>query len=297
MIRINFAPGLLIPALLFMPWPAETQNLTTGQAIAPGVETTAQLAGILTELTELRKLSASIDPADRWRILWLHQHISERIMATSYLVDATNAQIDNEVARANEVHSYLSDRRDRTVNRINLLSVIVGGGLGATSSGLQLSSTLNKPAAGVGIGAGTLSAGLALAGIHAQNGRGIRFEFQSNMLADFFDRPALPDSHYPAAIWTFLNESAPNSTDGLTRRQQLIQNWIEVRRIDSLASMDKIRHLTSQPSERLDLTIDDFEDRAAMLQDVRARISFLKRDLGALIASLPAVSNSEEARQ
>jgi hypothetical protein len=32
-----------------------------------------------------------------------------------------------------------------------------------------------------------------------------------------------------------------------------------------------------------------------MLQDVRARISFLKRDLGALVASLPAIGQSAEA--
>jgi hypothetical protein len=176
------------------------------------------------------------------------------------------------------------------VNRFNLLSVIVGGGIGATSSGLQLSSTLTKPAAGVGIGAGTISASLAIVGIRAQKGGSSRFDFQSNMLAEFFDRPALPDSHYPTTIWTFLNESAPTGPDGITRKQQLLQTWVDVKRIDSLASTDKIHRLTSQPSERADLSIDDFEDRAAMLQDVRARISFLKRDLGALIAALPPVS-------
>jgi hypothetical protein len=115
------------------------------------------------------------------------------------------------------------------------------------------------------------------------------------MLAEFFERPALPDSQYPATMWIFLNEPALNSPDGVTRRQQLLQTWVEVKRIDSLASADKIRRLTSQPSERLDLSIDDLEDRAAMLQDVRARISFLKRDLGALIAALPPVVVSAEA--
>jgi hypothetical protein len=289
MIGMSLAHGLLIFAVLFMPWSAEAQSLPPGQSIVPGLESTAQLVGVLSELTELQKLSAGTAPADRWRILWLHQYISERIMATSFQVDATVAQIDNEISRANEVHSYLSDRRDRTVNRVNLLSLIVGGGLGATSSGLQLSSTLTKPAAGVGIAAGTLSASLAFIGIRAQKGRSSQFDFQSNMLAEFFDCPALPDSRYPATIWTFLNESAANSPDGLTRKQQLVQTWVDVKRIDSLASTDKIHRLTSQPSERLDLTIDDFEDRAAMLQDVRARISFLKRDLGALIASLPSI--------
>jgi hypothetical protein len=41
----------------------------------------------------------------------------------------------------------------------------------------------------------------------------------------------------------------------------------------------------------LKLSIDDFEDRGAMLQDIRARISYLKRDLGALLASLPLVGD------
>jgi hypothetical protein len=37
------------------------------------------------------------------------------------------------------------------------------------------------------------------------------------------------------------------------------------------------------------LTIDDLEDRAAMLEDVRAKLSFLKRDLASLVLSLPAI--------
>jgi hypothetical protein len=37
----------------------------------------------------------------------------------------------------------------------------------------------------------------------------------------------------------------------------------------------------------LPLTIDDLEDRAAMLADVRAKVSFLKRDLAVLLSSLP----------
>jgi hypothetical protein len=45
--------------------------------------------------------------------------------------------------------------------------------------------------------------------------------------------------------------------------------------------------VTSQPSDKLLLTIDDLEDRSAMLEDVRAKISFLKRDLAALVLSLP----------
>jgi uncharacterized small protein (DUF1192 family) len=62
---------------------------------------------------------------------------------------------------------------------------------------------------------------------------------------------------------------------------------VQVRRINSFEDTRKIDHVTSEPSEDLKLSIDDLEDRAAMLQDVRARISYLKRDLGELLASLP----------
>jgi len=38
---------------------------------------------------------------------------------------------------------------------------------------------------------------------------------------------------------------------------------------------------------KLPLTIADLKDRSSMLQDVRAKVSFFKRDLAALLLSLP----------
>jgi hypothetical protein len=287
---MNFVRSLHLVALTSIAVAASAQTVES-RTIAPAPESTAELIKVSSELRQLKQLSASTAPVDRWQILWLHQHISEKVMAASLQVDATTAQIDNEIARANEVRGYLADRRDRAVSRTNLLSVLVGGAVGATSSGLQLSSNLTKPAAGVGIGAGTLSAGLALTGIHQEKGKSSPFDFQSNMLAELFDRPTLPNSQYPSTIWIFLNEAGPTGPPGLTRKEELLQTWVQVRRIDSLSSAEKIDHLTSQPSQGLKLSIDDFEDRGAMLQDVRARISYLKRDLGALLMSLPVVSD------
>jgi len=280
--------------VIFLPLAAFAQKLDT----TPPPETwekTAHLVGIFPEVQRLRELSSGTSAVDRWQILWLHQHISEKIMATSLQVDATIAQIDNEISRANELRGYLADRRDHTVNRYNLLSVIVGGGLGATGSSMQFVSSLERAGNAVDIGAGALSAGLAVAGIRAQQGKTSRFDFGSNMLAEFFDRPTLPDSRYPATVWTFLNESPLNGPPGVSRKESLLQNWVEVRRIDSLTNKNKIDRVTSDPSQMLQLSIDDLEDRAAMLEDVRARISFLKRDLGELMASLPDAPPSPDS--
>lgn len=269
------------------------QTCLRGQTQQSAPESTAQLIGASSEIRKLGEISGSADAADKWQILWLHQRISEKVTAASLQVDATIAQIDNEIARANELRGFLSDRRDRVVSRANLWGAIIGGTVGATSSGLQLSSSLTKPAAAVGIGAGALSSGFALYGIHAQPGKSSAFDFQSNMLAQIFGRATLPNCQYPATIWTFLNEPALGSASSLTRREELLQSWVNVRRIDSLQSREKIDHLTSQPSQQLKLSIDDLEDRAAMLQDLRARISYLKRDLAALLSSLPATGDAQ----
>jgi hypothetical protein len=266
------------------------KEVQTKQADTESVE---GLVGVSAEVSRLKELAGGGIHADRWEVLWLHQHISERIMAASLQVDATIAQIDNEISTANEVHDYLAGRRDTTVNRANLLGILLGGGLSATSSTLQLATNVSdKTGNAIDLAAGAASVGFALVGIHAQKGGSSQFDFNSNMLAEFFDRPVLPTSQYPATVWAFLNEVSPNSPEHLTRRAQLLKTWVVVDRIGSMTNTDKIARVTSEPSEMLKLNIDDLEDRAAMLQDVRARISYLKRDLGNLLASLPEVDES-----
>ena len=268
-------------------------KMTADDAETSPVMRTARIVRVLPELRELIKLTRS--QADPSKLMPLRQNILEKVVSASLQVDATIAQIDNEIAQSNEVRGYLSDKRDKAVNRANLLSVVTGGTLGATSEGLQLPSGQNKTSSIVGIAAGAVSSSLAISGIRAQKGGTRLFDFNSNMLAGLFDRSTLDDSRYDPIVWSFLNDVAPTDQDGLTRKLRLIQTWITLKRIDlpsTSAGKNKIDRVASQPSEKVLLTIDDLEDRAAMLADVRAKVSFLKRDLAALLSSLPAdVSN------
>jgi len=243
---------------------------------------------VLPEINQLNELLRN--QSDPSKITPLRQAIVEKVVAASLEVDATIAQIDNEIAQSNEVRGYLSDKRDKAVNRANLLSIVSGGTLGATSAGLQLPSGENKASSIVGIAGGVLSSTLAISGIRAQKGGTRLFDLSSNMLAELFDRSTLDDSCYDPIVWSFLNEVAPTDEEGLTRKERLIQTWITLKRTDppsTSTGKNKIDRVTSQPSDKLPLTIDDLEDRSAMLQDVRAKISFLKRDLAALLRSLP----------
>jgi len=258
----------------------------------PSVEETARLISVADEIRELRNVREPVaaDSAQQWKILALSQRIYRRVMMASLEIDATTALIDNEIARSTEVRGFLADRRNRTVTRANLLSALLGGGLGAISAGLQLSSKRTNATVATGIAGGVTSAGLALYGIRAGRGGTRVLDADSNMLAPLFDRPSLPANRYPTVVWKFLSEVAPTDPDHITRRERLMRTWLELKRLDSLttpAGRVKIEHVTSTPNELFNLTVDDLDDRVAMLQDVRAKLSFLKRDLAALMASLP----------
>jgi hypothetical protein len=258
------------------------------EAATSGVMRTARIIRVLPEMNEMNEFARN--ESDAPKVVRLRQQILEKVVAASLQVDATIAQIDNEIAQSNEIRGYLSDKRDKAVNRANLLSIVSGGTLGATSAGLQLPSGENKASSVVGVAAGVVSSSLAISGIRAQKGGTRIFDFNSNMLAEFFGRPALGDSSYDPIVWSFLNDVAQTDQEGLTRKDRLIQIWITLKRTDppsTSAGKNKIDRVTSQPSDKLPLTIDDLEDRSAMLGDVRAKVSFLKRDLAALLLSLP----------
>ena len=270
--------------------------------VRSSVADTAALIGVSREIELLRALkqSAAQPLQEPWHILSLHQRIYERVMMASLQVDATTASIDNEIARSTEVRGFLADKRDRDVTRANLFSALLGGGLGATSAGLQLSSKQTNGTAATGIAGGAIAAGLSLYGIRAQRGGARMLSAESNMLAEFFDRPELPTSHYPAVIWSFLGQVAPTDPDHLTRRERLLRTWLELKRLDSLDSASgrtKLQHVTSMPDQHPKLTVDDLEDRIAMLQDVRAKLSYLKRDLALLLVSLPPLQSPAAPRQ
>jgi hypothetical protein len=282
---MNLARCLALTSLVF-PALAQSQD-KKDEAETSAAMRTARIIQALPEISRLRELTRN--QSEISQVLPLRQQILEKVVAASLEVDATIAQIDNEIAQCNELRGYLADKRDKAVNRANLFSIVAGGALGGTSSGLQLPSGQNTASSLVGIAAGVLSSSLAISGIRAQKGEKKLFEFNSNMLAELLDRPALEDSRYAPIVASFLNGVAPTDP-GVTRKERLIQTWITLKRTDpptTAAGQKKIERVTSQPSDQLPLTIDDLEDRSAMLADVRAKVSFLKRDLGELLLSLP----------
>jgi hypothetical protein len=240
--------------------------------------------------------------------LGVRQEITEKILAASLDIDSVNAIIDSEVDQLRSIRADLQAKRDKAQNIINIASIVTGGAFGAVTSALQFKPSTVNLGNGIGVAGGAGSVVLSLVGIHRQGGGRRPLGDSPRMLARFFGRQpdaieAIP-SVYPEAVWSYLNSAAPsqpslspsNSSQSnspqsniVTRREQLVAKWHAESRINQDTSPKTQRRLESisgNISQVRKLNISDLDNRVAMLLDVRAKVSLMKRGLSEIVRSL-----------
>ena len=254
-------------------------------------EQTAKTIDVLATLDRIHALAASHENGSPWEAMALNQHIVLGVTTASLQLDATMGEIDAEIAETRELANYLTARRQRTIDLLNLASLGIGGSIGTASASLGL--TEHAQASGVlGVIAGSSTTALSVVGLHVRSGGRDKLDVPSNMLARIFDLPGDPNNIYPEDVARFMNTPAPNDPDGMTRRQRLIHTWVKAGRIPAPATPNgrkKIARIASRPGDNARLSIGDLDDRQAMLYDFRARLTFMKRDLAALLEQLYAL--------
>ena len=231
--------------------------------------------------------------------LVVRQEITEKVLAASLDVDSVSAIIDTQVEQIRAIRSDLQSRRDKAQNIINVASLVTGGAFGVVNTALQFSSKTANLGNGIGLGGGAASVVLSIIGIRQQGGRRSLGD-SPRMLARFFGRQpnaseAIP-SAYPEEVWLYLNSAPPSQATKGTRREQLIAKWRSEGRLKqdrSLKGGGSVDALSGNTSQSRKLSINELDDRVAMLMDVRAQVSLMKRELGEILRSLGALQNSQ----
>lgn len=170
---------------------------------------------------------------------------------------------------------------------------------GAITSAMQFKPSTVNLGNGIGVGGGAGSVALSVIGLRMQGGRRTLGD-SPRMLARLFDRQpsateAIP-SVYPEVVWSYLNAPAPSQPNTGTRREQLIAKWRSEGRIQPDGSPKgerKVESLSSNISHMRKLSINELNDRVAMLQDVRARVSLMKSGLGEIMRALSAAKSNQ----
>jgi hypothetical protein len=240
--------------------------------------------------------------------LVVRQEITEKILAASLDIDSVNAVIDSEVDQIRGIRADLQAKRDKAQNIINIASIVTGGAFGAVTSALQFKPSTVNLGNGIGVAGGAGSVVLSLIGIHKQGGGRRPLGDSPRMLARFLGRKpdameAIP-SVYPEAVWSYLNSAAPaqpslsasNSSQSnpaqsniVTRREQLVAKWRAEGRINqdtSPKSERRLKSISGNISQVGKLNISDLDNRVAMLLDVRAKVSLMKRGLSEIVRAL-----------
>jgi hypothetical protein len=291
-------------------WPTAAQTpQTTSQQIAGASESqalllspeAAQIADEIGVAQLLARLSSNRADGSRASLesLVVRQEITEKVLAASLDVDSVNAIIDAEIEQIRGIRADIEAKRDKAQNIINIASIFTGGVAGAITSALQFKPSTVNLGNGIGVGGGAGSVVLSIIGIRMQGGRRSLCD-SPRMLARFFGRQpdateAIP-SVYPEEVWSYLNSAAPSQPNTGTRREQLTAKWRSEGRIQQDGSPKgerRIESLSGNISQMHRLSINELNDRVAMLLDVRARVSLMKPGLSEILRALNAAKSNQ----
>jgi hypothetical protein len=282
----------------------QVAGASSGQVLqlSPEAAQVADEIGVAPLLKRLERLPGG-PPADGSGVsldsLAVRQEVTERVLSASLDIDSVNAVIDSEIEQIRGIRADIQAKRDKAQNIINIASIFTGGVAGAITSALQFKPSTVNLGNGIGVGGGAGSVVLSIIGIRMQGGRRSLGD-SPRMLARIFGRQpdateAIP-SVYPEAVWSYLNSAAPSQPNTGTRRGQLITKWRSEGRIQQDGSPKgerRIESLSGNISQVRRLSINELNDRVAMLLDVRARVSLMKRGLSEILRALSAAKSNQ----
>jgi hypothetical protein len=272
----------LAVAVLFLGSVLRAQSTDAPQPIPPRVLRTAALLGVQSDIADLQDLRSN-PQHDEVREMKLVQRLQGMVIASVLDVDSVNARIDYETARLQEVQSYLSSRRDRRVNLLNISNLVLGSGVGAVGSGLQLISSAQHAGNIVSTSAGFGGTILSLVGLRQPKGLVRAPGYTPAMLTQLLGGAPPAESSYPADVWAYLSSPDPVLPRGSSGQQHLMFEWTSFGRIKEMPDPKTIAALTSSGKEGTPLSIDVIGNRIAMLADVKAHVGTMQVDLAELM--------------
>jgi hypothetical protein len=303
----RFCLAALLIAVLTWPTRAQTQpskaqaepitSAVQALRLSPEAAQVAEEIGVASLMGQLSNARAAGSGASLDSLM-ARQEITEKVLGASLDIDSVNAVIDSEVEQIRGIRADIQAQRAKAQNIINIASILTGGVAGAITSAMQFKPSTVNLGNGIGVGGGAGSVVLSIVGMRMQGGRRPLGD-SPRMLARFFGRQpnateAIP-SVYPEEVWVYLNSASPSQTNIATRREQLILKWRREGRIKqdaSATSERRIESLSSSLSEVRKMSISDLDNRVAMLLDVRATVSLMKRGLSEIVRGLSAAQSA-----
>lgn len=275
-------------------------SITQLPKLSPGAQEVATEIGVTPLIERLYRLperDRGVGGTMSLEALSLRQEITEVVLGSSLDVDGVIAEIDSELAQMSAIRAELEARRDHAIGLNAIANIVTSGATGLVGTALQFKNSTTNLGNVIGVAGAGISTVLSIIGLRQQRGGHRALGVAPNLLAKLFDKKPEFHSDYPEEVWTYLNAVPPAEPGKETRRASLIKHWTELGRIEPIETpkgQRRIELLTTSISQQRSLTIDLLDDRGAMLTDVRAQVSLIKRDLSKLMLALRSQSREEK---
>jgi hypothetical protein len=258
---------------------ANSKNFEGLSAGALEVAKDLHVVPTLNELLELRK-----DPAKREsvHVLLLRQEITESMLMAFLEVRGVIAAIDDEMGHTERLQDEMASKRDRAIRYNNIINFTSGGALAMLASGIQVGTQtpLQNTGNELEVMAGALSSGISAYALKQARGGKRSAAASPNMLAQILGRATPIDQSYPDSVWIYLNDPPPGTS--VPRRELLIQKWVAAKRIappNTRAGQRDMDAMSGATAQHKSITIDTLANRRIMLEEVKAVVSQMTRDL------------------
>ncbi|CAN5729697.1 hypothetical protein BH10CYA1_BH10CYA1_50540 [soil metagenome] len=255
-------------------------------SLSPTAEEVSKDIGVSKHIKDLELRAKSLNP-DAIKLdvqfLFVKQQVTEILLTTFLETRVVVSDIDDQMARSSELKNLLESRRDRAVQLNTITNFTSGGALAMIGSGLQIGggAAINNAGNVLEIAAGAVATGISSYALKQASGEKRSAGVNPNMLSRIFKLPTAKDKDFPTPVWNFLNEPIPGG-NGESRRDQLIERWVQLGRIpppNSKAGQRRVALLAGAVAQTHAVTIDLLDDRVAMLNDMRAAVGSMSREL------------------
>jgi hypothetical protein len=271
--------------LFLAPQPCLAENLfETLSPTAREVSKDISVSQYIIDLQNLKAKSSNPDAIKRdVQFLFVKQEMTEILLTTFLETRDLVSTLDDEMSRSTELKNILESRRDRAIRLNNITNFTSGGALAMIGSSIQIGggNAISNAGNVLEVGAGALSTGISTYALKQSSGERRSAGADPNMLARLFNLPTTKDRDIPTPIWNYLNEPIPGG-QGVSRRDLLIERWVRLGRIPpptSKAGQRRAALLAGTVAQTHEVTIDLLDNRVSMLNDMRAVIGSMSREL------------------
>lgn len=296
LMRVFFRSFYLFLIILILPPNAFAASVETPESVSKyhrrtrnlsaGAQQLSQILGFEDDIEALRQLrdAPASDLEAQLRRLNVRQTLIEDLLTENFEIRGVLAEIDQEMAEADDLRAYLERRRDKSI-RLNTIANFLSGGItGIVSGGIDLADVNRYAPISIDTGEGIVQTAIAMLALKQQSGEKRLMSGVPNKLAKVLD--LTPAADYPQNIWKYLNTPSPSHTQ--TRREVLVEHWAKSGMIEKAkmrGRKDHLNHLAGN-SDKIIISIDLLDARSAMLSDLKACISEMDVYLSELLQIL-----------